>query len=85
MSRTTGPILAMGAVTVSNEVVLNGKPMDWRIPVGTAVAIGMFSLAEKVSPDIASGVAWIAFATVLFVRLKRDAPSPVENFLEWTK
>jgi len=44
MSATTGPVLALGGITIANRVVFNDQPMDWRIPIATALAAGMFAL-----------------------------------------
>lgn len=83
--QTTGPILAVGAITLANRVVLNDKPFDWRIPVATGIAAGVFALAEKVNADIATGLAYLALVAVLFVRLDKDVPAPAESLAEWTK
>ena len=45
MSQTTGPILAVGAVTVANNVIFHDEPMDWRVPVATGLAAIGFLLA----------------------------------------
>ncbi len=83
MSRTTGPILAVGGITLANAVVVNGKPIDWRIPIATGVAAGMFSLAEQGWEKGAVALSYLALVTVLFVRLQPDVPSPVESFATW--
>jgi hypothetical protein len=43
MSRTIGPVLATGALTIANQTVFNGKPMDWRVPIATGLAAIGFS------------------------------------------
>jgi hypothetical protein len=83
VSATTGPILALGAVTVINRSVFNGREMDWRIPIGTGLAMIGFSLAERVSPDGAEILAWTALLTTLLTRLDPHTPSPVESALSW--
>lgn len=83
MSRTTGPILAIGAITFVNQTVLNGAPLTWKVPVATAVAAGLFSLGEKVQPDIMMGIAAVALVTVLFARVDPRYPAPVESFLKF--
>lgn len=83
MSQTTGPILAMGAVTVANDVVFHDEPMDWRVPVATGLAAIGFSLAERVWPKGAQILAWTALVTVLLTRTKSNVPSPVESALDW--
>lgn len=83
MSRTTGPILALGAITVINRSVFNDEPMDWRIPIGTGLAMIGFSLAERAAPDGAEVLAWTALLTTLLTRLDPHTPSPVESALSW--
>ena len=81
--RTTGPILAIGAITVANASVINSQPVNWRVPIGTGIAVGLFSLAEHGWPDGAVALAWSALITVLFVRLQTNVPSPAESFAKW--
>lgn len=85
MARTTGTVLAIGGISWANAVVLNGRPMDWRIPVATGLTAGMLALVEKVWPDAAMAIASLALVTVLFVRVDRNTKAPVETLLEWTK
>lgn len=83
MARSTGPILAVGAITLGNASIVNGKPVDLRIPVGTAIAAGIFALAEKGWERGAVALSYAALVTVLFVRLQPGVPSPVESFNKW--
>jgi hypothetical protein len=83
MSRTTGPILATGALTVANQVVFHDEPMDWRVPVATGLAAVGFNLAERVWPKGAVIFAWTVFGTVLLTRTQPSVPSPVESALDW--
>lgn len=82
MAETTGPIIATGAVTILNQTVLHGRPMDWRIPIATGVAVGAFALVEKGAPQAARLAAYAALITVLFTRIN-GIPSPTESFLSW--
>lgn len=81
--RSTGPMLAVGAVTVANQSLINSEPIDWRIPIATGLAAGALALIENAVPEIAVGVAWLALVTVLFVRLKPGVPSPTESLMKW--
>jgi hypothetical protein len=83
MAQTTGPVLAIGGITLANQVIFNGKPMDWRIPIATGLTAGGFALLEKLSPELASGLAWIALVSVLFVRLNPSVPAPAESAVKW--
>lgn len=83
MGASTGPILAVGAITLGNSVLVNGRPIDWRVPVGTGIAAGLLTLAEKPFPQAAPLLAWGALVTVLFVRVQPGVPSPTESFLRW--
>lgn len=83
MSRTLGPILATGAVTIANATVFNGKPMDWRVPIATGLAAIGFNLAEKAAPDVAVVLAWTTFLTVVLTRVDPNVPSPAESAKRW--
>ncbi len=79
MSSTTGVILATGGLTMVNQSVFNGKPIDWRVPIATGVATVGFSLIERVWKQGAVILAWSTFMTVLLTRVSPSVPSPVET------
>jgi hypothetical protein len=83
MARSTGPILAVGAVTIANRSLLakTQQPIDWRVIGGTAFAAMGLAFLERVSEPLAVGIAWIALVTVLFVDIDRKAGAPAENLL----
>lgn len=83
--RSTGPVLAIGGITLANRVLLNDQPMDWTIPIATGIAVGAFSLFEHAAGDAAPALAWLALATVLLSRIDPTVPSPVESLFEWWK
>jgi hypothetical protein len=85
MAQSTGPILAIGAITLVNASILHGQPVNWRIPVATAGAAMLFALGEQVTPvaPLFGGLAWLALATVLLVRVDPKVPSPSESLLSW--
>jgi hypothetical protein len=85
MSRTIGPILATGAITIANQTVFHDKPMDWRVPIATGLAAVGFSLIERPAPELAVILAWTTFLTVLLTRTDPKVPSPVESAVEWWK
>jgi len=83
VSKTIGPILAMGGLTIANQTVFHNQPMDWRIPVATGLAAIGFSLAEKAWPQGAEILAWTALLTVLLTRTNPKVPSPAESAVAW--
>lgn len=83
MAKSTGIILAVGGVTLFNQVILNQKDIDWRIPVATGMTAVIFSLGEKVNSTFTVGIAWVALATVLLTRVNPKEPSPTENLLKY--
>jgi len=83
MAQSTGPILAIGAITMANQVLIAGKPIDWRVPIATGIAAGMFSLVEKGWKNGAVMLAYVGLVTVLFVRIDPATPAPVESFNNW--
>jgi hypothetical protein len=88
VAQSTGVILAVGAVTLVNESVFQGKPIDWRVPIATGFAAGLFALGERAWPSGVVGLAWLALITTMFVRIKPGTPAPIETalaFWEGTK
>ena len=83
MAQTTGPILAVGGITLFNQTILNNKPIDWRVPIATGFLAGAFALFEKANVPLAKGVAWTALLTVLLARVDPKTTSPVESLLKY--
>jgi len=81
--KSTGPILAIGGITVANQSLINDEPIDWKVLIATGISVGVFSLLEKAFPTVAPKLAWLALVSVLFVRLKPGVPSPTESFVKW--
>lgn len=85
MAQSTGPAVAIGAVTLFNEVILNGQPFNWRIPVATGfVAIGLAGL-EHLSSQLAVGIAWLGLLAVVFTRVNPKIPAPAESLVAFSK
>lgn len=80
--KTTGPILAIGAITVANAVLLNGRAFDWRVPLATAAAALVFGGAEQVWAPGAVGLARVALLTTLVVPVGPD-PAPISSAQSW--
>jgi hypothetical protein len=86
MAKSTGVVLAVGGVTMFNQVILNRQEIDWRVPVATGFAAISFALLEKVNEKLTVGVAWVALLTVLLVRVNPKQPAPVETLLKvWNR
>lgn len=83
MARSTGPILAAGAITIGNQSLLNGQPVNYRVALATGIAAGMLGLLEQPLPGLAVALAWLALTTVVLVRTDPHNPSPVESLAAW--
>lgn len=85
MSESTGPILAMGAITYANAVVIHDRDpaASSRILVATGFAAGAFYLFEKAAGRVAVVLAWTALVAVLLTRVDPNTPAPVESLLAW--
>ena len=85
MARSTGPIVAAGALTLFNDVIVHQRSIsqDSRVIVATAVAAGGLALLEHVSAQLAVGISWLALVTVLLVRVDPKTPAPLESFATW--
>lgn len=81
MAASTGPLIAMGAITVANQVLLNDRPFDIRVPVATGVLVLIAAGAERVAGDLVVGIAWLALLTSFVARTKADTPSPAESLV----
>lgn len=83
MAASTGPILAVGAITLANQSIVNGQPINWRVPIATGLAAGMFAIAEHAWAEGVVALSWLALVSVLFVRLTPNVPAPAESFVKW--
>lgn len=83
MAESTGPVLAIGALTLANRVVFNDAAMDWKVPIGTGIAAVLFAGAERAVGKTAVWVAYLALVTVVFARVDPAVPSPAESALKW--
>lgn len=83
MAQSTGIILAIGGITLANEVIFNDREMDWRIPIATGIAALTFTGIEKANAQAAVGLAYVALVAVLFTRVNPKVPSPTESALNW--
>ncbi len=85
MAKSTGPALMIGGVTIFNEVILNNRPFNWKVPVATGfVALGLAGL-EHVSEPLAVGLAWLALVSILFTRVNPTVPAPAESLVAFSK
>lgn len=84
MAKSTAPMLLTTAVSFGNQWLGNGD-LDLKILVAGAVATGGLALIEVVpgAAPLAQGIAWIAFFTLMFTRLK-GKPSPIDNISKLT-
>jgi hypothetical protein len=80
-----GPILAVGAISLGNEVIIHGQKVSMRIIVGTGLAAMGLSVLEDLIPGLGTGIAWLTLVTVLLVRINPAVPSPVETINDWFK
>lgn len=85
MAKSTGIILAIGGITLANQSVLHGQPVDMRVPVATGIAAAAFALLERGNEKLVVGIAWIALLTVVFARVDPKVPSPTESLLKYWK
>lgn len=83
MAESTGPILAIGAITVANRVVFNDRAMDWKVPVATALAAVLFAGAERAVGRSAVHLAYLGLITIVFARVDPEVPAPAETALKW--
>jgi hypothetical protein len=83
MAESTAPILAIGGITMVNRSVFNDEPWDWRIPIATAISVGLFAAIEKPFPKFAVALAWLAVIGGTLGRVDPAVPSPIESAATW--
>jgi len=83
MARSTGPILAVGAITIGNATIVHNKPFDWWQPVAVGITAVIMTGAEKVAPKMTVALAYLALLAVTFTRIQPSVPSPAESFTAW--
>jgi hypothetical protein len=80
--RSTGPILAAGAISLANHSLLNSEPINWKIPVATGIAAIMVGGIEKIWPEGGLAMGAMLLVAVLFVPVG-NKPSPIENLVSF--
>lgn len=87
MSRSTGPVLATGAITLVNTIVLDDTDVEWneaaKVIVATGLVAGGLGLLERIAPDLAVTMAWATMIVMLFTRVNPQIPSPTERVAVW--
>lgn len=85
MAKSTGPILAIGGITLANRSLLQQppQPFDWRVVIATGVSAGLFALLERGWEKGAVALSYLALVTVLFVRVDPKTKAPLENLNTW--
>lgn len=83
MAKSTGPILAVGGITLFNKWLGNNEGIDVRVIVGTGIAAGMLALFERVNSELAVGIAYIALITSLLIK-PAHGNAAVTNLLRMT-
>lgn len=88
MAKSTGPILAAGAITWVNQTLIDEAPNKQsavqntiRLGVATGLLAALMSGVEKIAPTFAPALAYTALATVLLVRMG-NKPTPLERVLD---
>lgn len=87
MARSTGPMLALTAISAGNQWIGNGNPAAaLKVAVAGAVATGGLALAEQVPgmAPLAAGIAWVALITLLLTNAAGGGRSPIQNIARLT-
>lgn len=83
MARTTGPILLVGVITVTNQVIFQKRDIDWRVPIAAGAAAGLFAFLEKGIGDVAVALAYATLVSSLFVSVPGDVDPPITAAVKW--
>ncbi len=90
MARSTGPLLAAGAISIGNSVVVNHQPFTLWQPLAVGISAAVFAGAEHIplAEPYVVGLSWIVLVAVLFVPMGKAHPghrpaTPAESFAKW--
>ena len=84
MANSTAPMLLVTGISFFNQW-LGNDDLEISILIGGGIATAALAGVSQV-PDLAplaTGIAWIAFITLMFTNLK-GKPSPIENLKKLT-
>ena len=82
MAQAGNIILAVGAMTVTNDVLFNKQPMNWKVPIATAIGALMFTGFQSAAGEPAVLLAWLALVGSLLYTPKTGKPLAV-NLSNW--
>ena len=82
MSATTGPVLVAGAISFTNQALINNQPVNWKIPLATGFTAVALAGIERVWPEGAKAMAYMLVVGVLFIPVS-GKPSPMENMVSF--
>jgi hypothetical protein len=83
MATSTAVVLAMGGIVLANEVLVNNKPLNFKVPLAIGLAALGLGVLEKAEPELAIGLAWMAFITAMVAPIGASKVSPVESILHY--
>lgn len=83
MAAATGVILATGAIVLTNQVLVEGKTINFKVPLAIGFAALGLGLLATVAPSIADMIAWMALVTALITPVG-SSKSPVEAILTYS-
>ncbi len=83
MAKSTGPMLLATGISFGNQWLGNGN-RDLKILVAGAIATGGLALLEQIPGmgEVAVGIAWIAFITLMITNVA--GTSPAQNIQKLT-
>lgn len=84
MAKSTAPMLLVTSISFGNQWLGNGN-LNFKILVAGGIATAGLALLEQApgAAPLATGIAWIAFITLMFTRLG-GKPSPIDNVRKLT-
>jgi hypothetical protein len=85
MAASTGPILAIAAITLFNDIVIENNSFTDELRVVAAAGIGvlLFDGIEKINPLLAVGVAYIALVTAIVAPIGKGNTSFASRAATW--
>lgn len=82
MSGYLAPMAITVGVSFGNQLYNTGS-WDWKVLVDGAIATALLGLVNMASPQVATGIAWLAFTGLMLVN-PSGGNSPVQNLVKIT-
>jgi hypothetical protein len=79
MAASTGIVLVMGGIVLANDTLVKKQPLNFRAVLATGILALVLAGLDKASPELATGIALVAFTTAMIA--PANGASPAQSLL----